>query len=176
MAKRSKRYWLFKSDQASFSLEDLRNAPGARTAWDGVRNYQARNFLRDEVRPGDGVLVYHSGTGQPAVVGLAEVASEAQVDPTQFDPRDEHHDPDSPREAPRWYLVELRAVEALARPVSLAELKADPLLAAMLVVQRGQRLSIQPVEEAHWRRVLELGRGAGGGGGRGRGRAPGSRA
>lgn len=148
--------WLFKSDPEEFSWEDLWRAPGRRTAWDGVRNYQARNLLRDQARPGDGVLFYHSGGDCPAVVGLAEVASEARPDPTQFDPASPHHDPGSALDAPRWYLVDVRALHPLARPVALAELKAEPRLARMLVVQRGQRLSVQPVTEAEWRTVLEL--------------------
>lgn len=158
---RATRHWLVKSDPEEFSWKDLWSARGRRTAWDGVRNYQARNFLRDAMAPGDGVLFYHSSSDPPAVVGLAEVASAARPDPTQFDARHPHYDPKSASDAPRWYLVDLRAVRALPEPVPLDALKRDPRLARMLVVQRGQRLSVQPVTEAEWGAVLELGGAAG---------------
>ncbi len=149
-------YWLFKTEPESFSFDDLVRAPRSRTAWDGVRNYQARNFLRDDVKAGDGVLVYHSSTEPPGVAGVARVVGEGAVDPTQFDPRDEHYDPKSERATPRWIQVEIEAAFAMPRFLSLDELRADPRLMGMALLQRGQRLSIQPVKPAEWRVVLEL--------------------
>jgi predicted RNA-binding protein with PUA-like domain len=152
-----RRYWLFKTEPESFSYEDLVRAPRSRIAWDGVRNYQARNSLRDDVKLGDGVLVYHSSTEPPGVVGVARVVGESAVDPTQFDPRDEHFDAGSERASPRWVQVEIEAVFAMPRFLPLDELRADPSLAGMALLQRGQRLSIQPVKPAEWQTVLERG-------------------
>lgn len=151
------RYWLFKSEPSTFSFEDLQRAPKQRSAWGGVRNHQARNLLRDQVAQGDGVLFYHSSAEPTGVAGIARVSGAARPDPTQFEPRSDGYDPKSRREAPTWVEVEIEAVRALPRFVQLAALKAHPGLARMLVVQRGQRLSIQPVEPAEWRLVLELG-------------------
>lgn len=148
------RHWLFKSEPDVFSLDDLRRK--RRAPWDGVRNYTARNFLRDQVAVGDHVLFYHSSTEPPGIVGLARVASDARADETAFDPEHEGYDPKSSRESPRWVLVDVEFALAFPRIVTLAELKADPKLATMLVVQRGQRLSIQPVEAAHFAHVLGL--------------------
>lgn len=157
MSRRSRRFWLLKSEPDVFGFDDLMASKGRRTMWDGVRNYQARNLLRDELRVGDGVLYYHSNAKPPGVVGLAEVASEAYPDPTQFDPRDGHYDPKSDPTDPRWWLVDVIGVEPLPRFVALDELKAEPGLAEMLVVQRGSRLSVQPVTGAEWRLVLKMG-------------------
>ncbi|MCB9915894.1 MAG: EVE domain-containing protein [Planctomycetes bacterium] len=151
------RYWLIKSEPAVFSWDDLWSAPGRRTHWDGIRNYQARNFIRDDVKRGDLVLFYHSNASPPAAVGVAEVVREAYPDPTQFDPADDHHDPGSDPADPRWLMFDVAARRRLPQPVSLSALKAEPALAAMLVVQRGQRLSIQPVTPAEWEAVLALG-------------------
>jgi predicted RNA-binding protein with PUA-like domain len=149
-------FWLVKSEPDVFSFEDLWRAPRRRTFWDGVRNYQARNFLRDAVRPGDGVLFYHSNGAPPGIAGLAEVASAAAPDPTQFDARDPHHDPASDPADPRWFGVEVRAVERLPRFLSLDELRAAPALATLGVLRRGNRLSVQPVSAAEWRAVRAL--------------------
>jgi predicted RNA-binding protein with PUA-like domain len=157
MPARARRHWLFKSDPGSFGWEDLLACPGRTTFWDGVRNYQARNLLRDEVRAGDGVLFYHSSSDPPAVVGLAEVVGEARTDPTQFERGHEHEDPGSDPAAPRWLGVDVRATCSLPRPLPLAALKAEPALSRMLVVQRGQRLSIQPLTPEEWALVLRLG-------------------
>lgn len=156
-SERATRHWLVKTEPESFSFEDLWRAPRRRTAWDGVRNYQARNLLRDEMALGDGVLVYHSSAEPPGVAGVAIVSGPARADPTQFDPRDEHYDPKSTRDAPRWVQVELRALARLPRFVPLAELRAERALAGMALLQKGQRLSVQPVSDAHWKRVLALG-------------------
>lgn len=153
----ARQYWLFKSEPECFSFADLVRAPRGRTGWDGVRNHQARNFLRDSMRVGDLVLYYHSSAEPPGVAGIARVASAAYPDPTQFDPAAEHFDPRSTRAAPTWYQVDLEAVRELRRFVPLAELRARPDLAGMALLQRGQRLSLMPVEEAHWRAVVALG-------------------
>ena len=157
MPRRAKRYWLMKSEPDVFSYDDLEKAKNQTTHWDGVRNYRARNFMRDEMAVGDGVLYYHSNADPPGVAGIAEVASASYPDATQFDPKDSHFDPKSKEEDPRWWLVDIRAVQALPKFVSLADLKAEPRLEAMGVVQRGNRLSVQPVEADEWKVVLELG-------------------
>ena len=151
------RYWLFKSDPATFGLDDLERSPRRTTCWDGVRNYQARNFLRDDVRAGDGVLFYHSQTRPPAVVAIAEVVRSGYPDPTQFDPNGPGHDPGSPPDEPRWYAVDIRLRQRLARPVELPELRAAPGLEDMVLLRRGSRLSIQPVTAREWKIVLRLG-------------------
>lgn len=157
MPKRARKYWLMKSEPDVFSYADLERAPARTTLWDGVRNYRARNFMRDEMAVGDGVLYYHSNADPPGVAGVAEVASESYPDPTQFDPKDSHFDPKSDPEEPRWWLVDVRAVAPLERFVSLPELKEHPKLTAMGVTQRGNRLSVQPVTAAEWKVVLGLG-------------------
>jgi predicted RNA-binding protein with PUA-like domain len=148
--------WLIKSEPGSFSFDDLMETAKQTTAWDGVRNYQARNFMRDEMRVGDKVLYYHSSTAEPGVVGVAEVASEPYPDPTQFDRRSRYFDPKSSREQPRWFVVDVRAVRPLARTVTLAELKADPGLAGLKLVQRGNRLSVMPVSATEFRRIVAM--------------------
>jgi predicted RNA-binding protein with PUA-like domain len=153
----SGRAWLLKSEPGVFSFEDLWRAPRRTTVWSGVRNYQARNLLRDELRPGDGVLFYHSSSDPTGVAGLAEVVRGGYPDPTQFDPRDPGHDPASRPEAPRWFAVDVRACARLPRFVPLAELRAERSLSEMELLRRGSRLSVQPVREAEWRRVLALG-------------------
>ena len=151
------RYWLFKSDPATFGLEDLERSPGRTTCWDGVRNYQARNFLRDEVRVGDGVLFYHSQIKPPSVVATAKVVRAGYPDPTQFDPRDPGHDAGSPPQEPRWYAVDIRLHKRLARAVELPELRRAPGLEEMVLLRKGSRLSIQPVAAEEWRIILALG-------------------
>ena len=153
----SPRYWLVKSEPSAFSWEDLWKSRGRLTCWDGIRNYQVRNFIRDEMKMGDLLLFYHSGAKPPGVVGVAEVVREAYVDHTQFDPADSHHDPKSDPDDPRWLMFDVKARKKLPRFVPLRELKENPRLAEMLVVQRGQRLSIQPVTAKEWREVLKMG-------------------
>lgn len=144
--------WLMKSEPDVFSIDDLKAASGKTTHWEGVRNYQARNFMRDDMKKGDLVLFYHSNCKEPGIVGLAEVASkEAYPDESQFDPKSNYHDPKASRDNPRWMLVDVRYKKALAKPVTLKEIKAHPKLKEMKVAQRGMRLSIQPVEEKHLR-------------------------
>ena len=150
------RHWLLKTEPSSFSFDDLWKSPRRTTGWSGVRNYQARNLLRDELKKGDRVLIYHSSTEPPAVVGEAEVVREGYPDPTQFDRRDDHFDGDSPKDAPRWFQVDVRAVRKLPREVPLAELRSAPALGKMALLQRGQRLSVQPVAESEYAAVLAL--------------------
>ncbi len=153
-----RRYWLLKSEPSTFSFADLLAAPGGVTGWDGVRNYQARNYMRDGMRVGDGVLFYHS-TDEPAgVAGLAEVARAAYPDATAFDPAHPGYDPKSRPEAPAWLQVDVRAVEPFARVVTLDALRAEPALADMVVLRRGNRLSVTPVTAAEWAAVCRLGR------------------
>ncbi len=149
------RYWLMKSEPEEVSIDDALAAPDSTVAWTGVRNYQARNFMRDAMRVGDGVLFYHSGCAVPGIVGLAEVASTAYPDPTQFDPASHYHDPKATPETPRWQMVDIRALRK-TRVLPLAELRADPELAGLMILQRGSRLSITPVEAADWRHILRL--------------------
>jgi predicted RNA-binding protein with PUA-like domain len=157
MAERPLRYWLFKSEPSVFSFDHLLQAPQRRTRWDGVRNYKARNLLRDEVKLGDRVLFYHSSADPPGVAGIAEVVREAYPDPTQFDPKDPHYDAESDRENPRWYVVDVAAVARLPEFVSLPLLRANKALSGMSLLQRGNRLSIQPVSALEWKIVLEEG-------------------
>ncbi len=153
----SPQYWLVKTEPEVFSFDDLWRAPKRTTAWDGVRNYQARNYLRDQMRKGDQVLVYHSSCEETGVVGLARVVREAYADPTQFQAGHVHADPASSPADPRWVCVDLQATRKLPRLVSLGSMKTDPGLDGMLLLQKGSRLSVQPVSEAHWQRVLDLG-------------------
>ena len=152
----ARRYWLMKSEPNCYSLQDLEREPGGVACWDGVRNYQARNFMRNDMKVGDGVLFYHSNTKPVGVVGVAEVARESYPDHTAFDPEDEHFDPKSDPGNPRWFMVDVRFVRELPRCVTLNELKATPGLEEMKVVQRGQRLSVQPVMPEEWELVLAL--------------------
>jgi predicted RNA-binding protein with PUA-like domain len=147
-------YWLMKSEPEECSIDDALAAPGASVPWTGVRNYQARNFMRDAMRMGDGVLFYHSSCPEPGIAGLARVASTPHTDLTQFDPSSPYFDAASKPEAPRWQLVDVQALRK-TRLIPLAELRAEPALADMLLLKRGNRLSITPVSEAHWRFITE---------------------
>ena len=149
-------FWLFKSEPSSFSLDDLKARPDATEHWDGVRNYQARNYLRDEVQVGDRVLFYHSNIAEPAIVGIAEVVQAGYPDFTALDPEGNHFDPRSTPEKPVWYMVDIRFVRELPRPVTLSELKGIPELADLPLLNRS-RLSVQPVSESAWSLILKLG-------------------
>jgi predicted RNA-binding protein with PUA-like domain len=142
-------YWLMKSEPDECSIDDVLAAPGRITPWSGVRNYQARNFMRDEMRAGDGVLFYHSSCPQPGIAGIAEVASAAYTDKSQFDRNSPYYDPKSKKEEPRWVNVDVRALRK-TRLVSLAELRKQKPLAKMRLLRPGNRLSITPVSEAEW--------------------------
>jgi len=148
-------YWLFKSEPSSFSLDDLKNRPQATEHWDGVRNFQARNFLRDQVKLGDLVFFYHSNIAEPGIVGIAEVVKEGYPDFTAFDPQSKYFDPRSTPDKPSWYMVDVRFLRELPRPVTLAELKGIPSLAGMALLNRS-RLSIQPVREDEWHEIMRL--------------------
>jgi predicted RNA-binding protein with PUA-like domain len=154
-------YWLFKSEPNCFAFADLMKAPDRTTGWDGVRNYQARNMLRDEVRVGDGVLFYHSNSDPPAIAGIAEVVREGHADPTAFDPAEPHHDPKSDPASPTWYQVSIRAVRAIDPPLGLPRLREVAALSRMDLLRKGSRLSIQPVSAAEWDAILTLADGAG---------------
>lgn len=151
-------YWLIKSEPDAFSIDDLRSKGPLGEPWDGVRNYQARNMMRDAMRIGDQVFFYHSNCEIPGIVGIAEVASEAYPDPTAFDPESEYYDPKGNPEEPRWYLVEVRYVRHLGRSLSLTELKdhATGPLSGLPLIRRGNRLSVMPVTEAQWQFILGL--------------------
>ena len=142
-------YWLMKSEPDECSIDDALAAPGRLTPWSGVRNSQARNYMRDAMRMGDGVLFYHSSCAEPGISGLAEVASAAYPDPTQFDRKSDYYDPKSKRDAPRWVLVEVRALKK-TRLIPIDELKAHKVLAKMWTLRPGNRLSITPVSGAEW--------------------------
>lgn len=149
------RFWLMKSEPQDCSVDDALAAPQATVPWTGVRNYQARNFLRDAMQVGDGVLFYHSGCAQPGIVGLARIASEVLPDPTQFDPASPYHDPAARPEAPRWLLREVQVIRR-TRLLSLTEMRADPALVDLPVLRRGNRLSITPVTAAQWHHIVSI--------------------
>lgn len=156
-AQRDRQYWLLKSDPESFSFDDLWNVPDRTTHWDGVRNYQARNFMR-EMKRGDLAFFYHSGGTDPAILGIVEIVREAYADPTALDPKDPHYDPKSERGESSWSMVDIRAIERLQRPVTLSEMRPRSELAAMPLLQKGSRLSVQKVGAAEWNAILALGK------------------
>ncbi|MDX1509059.1 MAG: EVE domain-containing protein [Woeseiaceae bacterium] len=146
--------WLFKSEPGEYSIDDLER--DRREMWDGIRNYQVRNMIRDDMKVGDRILFYHSSCKVPGVVGIAKIASKAYPDPTQFDPDDKHYDPKSDPDEPRWLLVDVQFVRKLKRTIPLTEIKQHPGLADMTLVRRGNRLSIFPVSDEHWDLVLGM--------------------
>ncbi len=147
-------YWLMKSEPNECSIDDTLAAPHATVPWVGVRNYQARNFMRDAMQVGDGVLFYHSSCPEPGIAGIARVASTAYPDPTQFDPTSPYFDAAANVEAPRWLLRDVQALRK-TRLLGLPELRATPALADMVLLKRGNRLSITPVDPAHWRLIVD---------------------
>ncbi|MES2686239.1 MAG: EVE domain-containing protein [Pseudomonadota bacterium] len=147
-------YWLMKSEPEECSVDDVLAMPDATVPWIGVRNYQARNFMRDGMRVGDGVLFYHSSCAEPGIVGIARVASTAYPDPTQFDPQSPYYDAKSKREEPRWLLVDVQVLKKIPN-ITLPALRERPELADMLVLKKGNRLSITPVEAPHWKAVVK---------------------
>ena len=151
-----RRHWLLKSEPSSFSFADLLAAPDRTTCWDGVRNHQARNFMRDDMRVGDLGFFYHSSAEPTGIAGVVEIVRAAYPDPTAFDPADSHHDPKSRPDAPTWLMVDVRAVRAFDDVITLAELRATPGLDGLELLRRGSRLSVQPVSPEHWRRILAL--------------------
>jgi len=151
----TKHYWLMKSEPSAFSIDDLMRAPKQITCWDGVRNYQARNFMRN-MAIGDQVLFYHSNADPPAIVGMAAVVRTAYPDPTQFDKRDTHYDSASDPNQPRWDMVDIKFVRKFPRALSLEELRKDTKLKGMILLKKGSRLSVQPVTAPEWQRVVEM--------------------
>jgi predicted RNA-binding protein with PUA-like domain len=150
------RHWLMKSEPSVFSIDDLGKAPKKTTFWDGIRNFQARNLLRDEIKRGDGVLFYHSSADPPGVVGTALVVGEAAPDPSQFDRKSDKYDAAAKADDPRWFGVDIKLDQVFPRMVTLEEIRATPALAKMVLVQRS-RLSVQPVTESEWKTILRLG-------------------
>jgi predicted RNA-binding protein with PUA-like domain len=153
----ARRHWLVKSEPDSFSFADLVASPNGTTGWSGVRNYQARNLMRDGMKRGDLVFFYHSSTDPAAIVGVAEVAREAYPDPTAFDAKDPAFDPKSRKEEPTWMMVDIKAVAPLARPLALGELRDVKGLEKMVLLQKGSRLSVQPVTPEEWDIIYRLG-------------------
>ncbi len=150
------RYWLFKSEPGAYSFDDL--VQDGVAEWDGVRNFQARNLLRDEIKEGDGILFYHSTAKPMAVIGTAEVVREGYPDSTAADPMSLHPDLKHTAEKPIWYMVDIRATERFSQPVTLDSIKASPALSGMMLVRRGARLSVQPVSDEEWELIREMGR------------------
>ncbi|SIN81455.1 Predicted RNA-binding protein, contains PUA-like domain [Singulisphaera sp. GP187] len=148
--------WLFKSEPNCFSFADLEAKPDRTTGWDGVRNFQARNMLRDAVEVGDRVLFYHSNANPPAIAGIAEVVRAGHADPTAFEPDAQHYDPKSDPEKPTWFQVSIRAVKPIDPPLGLPELRTVSALSGMELLRKGSRLSIQPVSDAEWDAVVAL--------------------
>lgn len=149
------RYWLMKSEPSDVSIDDLASMPDKTVAWYGVRNYQARNFMRDQMRVGDLVFFYHSTCDQPGIAGIAEVSKLAYPDATQFDPGSKYFDPKATPENPRWFNVDVRLVNK-TRLVGIKELRGHPELASMRILQKGNRLSITPVDPAEWNFVMRI--------------------
>lgn len=152
-----KKFWLVKSEPSCFSIDDLAKSKNKTTYWDGVRNYQARNFMRDEMKKGDYVLFYHSNAKPNAAVGYCEVVKEGYVDFTAFDPDDQHYDPKSKQDAPTWIMVDLKLKKKFKKIVPLAEIKENSKLQNMRLVQRGNRLSVMPVEKKEFDEILLMG-------------------
>lgn len=150
------RYWLVKSEPEAFSIDDLARAPRQTTCWDGVRNYQARNYMRDQMQVDDRVLFYHSSTSPPAVVGTARVVRAAYPDHTAWEPRSDHFDPKASPENPIWMMVDIQLETVFARGVPIDELRAQPALEGMELLRRGSRLSVQPVTAAEFRTIVAL--------------------
>ena len=152
-----KRYWLFKSEPTAYSFDDLMNDPDGWAEWDGVRNYQARNMMRDDMKVGDSILFYHSNAKPMAVVGIASVVREGYDDFHALDPDDKHFDPKATPEKPIWSMVDIKGERPLARPVTLAEIKDNPKLKDMLLIRKGMRLSIQPITKEEFIEVVSQG-------------------
>ena len=153
--RKERKYWLMKSEPSAFSIDDLIVAPDQTTCWNGVRNYQARNFMR-EMTIGDQVLFYHSNANPPAIVGIAKVVKTAYPDPTQFDQEDDHYDPDSSPSSPRWDMVDIKYVRKFVQHLSLDQLRKEVQLKDMVLLRKGSRLSVQPVNPQEWEQILSL--------------------
>jgi predicted RNA-binding protein with PUA-like domain len=147
-----------KTEPGVFSIDDLQKAPKQSTGWDGVRNYQVRNMLRDDMKPGDQAFIYHSSCDEPGIAGIAEIISTGYPDPTQFDRKHDHYDPKSTADAPRWYMVDVKFVRKCKRVIALETLRKleNKALAGMLILRAGNRLSITPVDAAHWKAIIAI--------------------
>ncbi len=152
------KYWLIKSEPEVFSIEDLSKSKNKTTYWDGVRNYQARNYMRDEMKIGDKVIFYHSNTEPPAAVGICEVIKEAYPDFTAFEPNDPHFDPKSKKNSPTWFMVDIKLIYKFERFISLSEMKKNKKLQKMKLLQRGNRLSVIPITKVEFEEIVKLGR------------------
>ncbi len=152
----AKNYWLAKSEPSVFSIDDLEKSENQITFWDGVRNYQARNFIRDDMKKGDMFLFYHSNADTIGVAGLCEIVREAYPDFSAFDPEDKHYDPKSDKDNPRWFMVDIKLIKKFKRIITIGELKENPKLQDMLVIRRGNRLSVTSVTEAEFREILRM--------------------
>jgi predicted RNA-binding protein with PUA-like domain len=150
------KFWLIKSEPSEFSIDDLAKSQNQTTYWDGVRNYQARNFMRDEMKIGDKVLFYHSNAEPNAVVGVCEVVREAYPDHTQFDPKHEHYDPKTDKKNPTWFMVDIKLEKKFKKHVTLEEIKVNSKLAKMRLVQRGNRLSVMPITKGEYEEILKM--------------------
>jgi predicted RNA-binding protein with PUA-like domain len=151
-----KQYWLMKSEPSAFSIDDLKNCPKKTDGWDGVRNYQARNMMRDEMRVGDLAFFYHSNANPPGIAGIMQVTRTAYPDDKQFDPKSKYYDPTSTPDNPRWWMVDVTFKEKFKKLISLDELKQNPGLAGMALLRKGNRLSIMPVTHAEWELILQM--------------------
>ncbi|MEM1244105.1 MAG: EVE domain-containing protein [Pseudomonadota bacterium] len=149
-------YWLMKSEPEAYSIDDLMNEPENFTAWDGVRNYQARNMLRDAVKAGDLAFFYHSNCNEPGIMGIMKVVKSAYPDFTAFDKKSPNYDPKSDAANPRWYVVDVQFVRKLKRNITLKEIKQSKQLSALQLVKKGNRLSVMPVTDSQWRSILDL--------------------
>jgi predicted RNA-binding protein with PUA-like domain len=149
-------YWLVKTEPEEFSINDLKSRPGKTEHWDGVRNYQARNFMRDQMKKGDKVFFYHSNCDLPGIVGIATVIREGYPDHTAFDSKDKHYDPKSDPANPRWYMVDVKFVQKFKTTISLKQLKEHKALQSMQLLRKGNRLSVMPVTEKEWNYIINM--------------------
>lgn len=149
-------YWLMKSEPGAFGIDDLAKAPGRTTSWDGIRNFQVRNMLRDQIRAGDLAFLYHSSCAVPGIAGIMKVSCASHPDSTAFEPENPHFDPRSTPAKPLWYAVDMTLVERFRQPVTLTELRRHTVLKDMLILRRGNRLSVTPVSAKHWHYILKL--------------------
>ncbi len=149
-------YWLLKSEPSSYSIDHLINEPKKSTPWDGVRNYQARNFMRDKMKKGDLAFFYHSSCKEIGIVGIVEVVKESYPDLTALDPEDHHYDPKSQEDNPRWFMVDVKFKKKFKKTITLNELKQNPQLEEMIILRKGNRLSITPVSKHEWEAILDM--------------------
>jgi predicted RNA-binding protein with PUA-like domain len=156
MPKNERRYWLLKTEPSSFSMDDLMRAPKKTTSWDGVRNYQARNMLRDDMQAGDLAFIYHSSTDPTGIAGIAEIVRGGYPDETAFDSKDSHFDPKSKRDAPSWYVVDVKGIEKFDEIITLENLRKTKGLESMILLKKGSRLSVQPVSPKEWEVITKL--------------------